>query len=244
VKAEAAPSRYREYQERVAEGLRGADLVVAPTAAMLDVLDEHYRFATPKRVISNGRSAAEFVPSQKSEVIFSAGRVWDEAKNLALLERIAPQLGWTVRIAGDAQPPHGTTAAFSHIKALGFLTREGLAQELGSAAIYAAPARYEPFGLGVLEAALSGCALVLGDIPSLREIWEEAAVFVDSEDERGWISALNELSADRARRAALVSRSRERAQKFTPAAMVRGYREAYQTIRRSAAAPATEAVAA
>ncbi len=31
------------------------------------------------------------------------------------------------------------------------------------------PARYEPFGLSVLEAALSGCALVLGDIPSLRE---------------------------------------------------------------------------
>ena len=34
------------------------------------------------------------------------------------------------------------------------------------------PARYEPFGLSILEAALSGCALVLGDLPSLRELWD------------------------------------------------------------------------
>ena len=33
---------------------------------------------------------------------------------------------------------------------------------MGEAAIYVAPARYEPFGLAILEAAAGGCALVLG----------------------------------------------------------------------------------
>ena len=42
---------------------------------------------------------------------------------------------------------------------------------MARASIYALPARYEPFGLSILEAALSGAALVLGDIPSLREVW-------------------------------------------------------------------------
>jgi glycogen synthase len=51
------------------------------------------------------------------------------------------------------------------------------------ASIYALPARYEPFGLSALEAALSGCALILGDIPSLREVWLEAAPYVSPDDE-------------------------------------------------------------
>jgi glycogen(starch) synthase len=46
------------------------------------------------------------------------------------------------------------------------------------------PARYEPFGLSVLEAALSGCALVLGDIASLREVWGGAACYVRPGDSR------------------------------------------------------------
>ena len=63
------------------------------------------------------------------------------------------------------------------------------------AAIYALPARYEPFGLSALEAALSGCALVLGDIPSLREVWGDAAVFVPPDDAGGLRDAL--YAADR-----------------------------------------------
>ena len=61
---------------------------------------------------------------------------------------------------------------------LGRLSAGELADWYARAAIYALPARYEPFGLSALEAALSGCALVLGDIPSLREIWGDAALFV------------------------------------------------------------------
>ena len=39
-------------------------------------------------------------------------------------------------------------------------------------------ALYEPFGLAVLEAAQAGCALVLSDIPTFRELWDGAALFV------------------------------------------------------------------
>jgi len=36
---------------------------------------------------------------------------------------------------------------------------------------------YEPFGLAPLEAALSRCAIVANDIPSLREVWGSAAMY-------------------------------------------------------------------
>jgi hypothetical protein len=32
------------------------------------------------------------------------------------------------------------------------------------------------------EAGLAGCALILGDIPSLREIWDASALFVPQDD--------------------------------------------------------------
>ena len=44
-------------------------------------------------------------------------------------------------------------------------------------------ARYEPFGLAVLEAAQAGCALVLSDIPTFRELWNGAAQFVPPGDD-------------------------------------------------------------
>ena len=46
----------------------------------------------------------------------------------------------------------------------GQLTTAEVRNVINTASIYALPARYEPFGLSILEAALSGCALVLGDI--------------------------------------------------------------------------------
>ncbi len=58
-------------------------------------------------------------------------------------------------------------------EAVGRLGPEEMREQYARAAIFAHPARYEPFGLSVLEAALSGCALVLGDISSLRELWRE-----------------------------------------------------------------------
>ena len=63
-------------------------------------------------------------------------------------------------------------------------------------AIFAAPSRYEPFGLAVVEAAISGAALVLADIPTFRELWSDAALFVSPDDSGGWSRALTELAED------------------------------------------------
>ena len=70
------------------------------------------------------------------------------------------------------------------------------------------PARYEPFGLSPLEAALAGCALVLGDIPSLREVWGDAALYVRPDDPDALRQAIAALAGDRRRRDASARRRR------------------------------------
>ncbi len=61
---------------------------------------------------------------------------------------------------------------------------------LARSPIFASAALYEPFGLAVLEAAQAGCALVLSDIPTFRELWDGAALFVPADDAAAFAAAL------------------------------------------------------
>ena len=237
---------FAEYRTRVENGLNAANLVVAPSAAMLEALDEHYAFTGERRVIPNARDAAHFVPRKKLPIILSAGRVWDEAKNVKLLASIAPHLAWPVHIAGPRACPqvaqtneddchaadlgnHGYPAQrFANY--LGPLTTTQLSAHLGAASIYAAPAYYEPFGLTVLEAALCGCALVLSDIPSFRENWDGAALFIPPDDAAAWVTALNMLASDDAVRARFGQAARSRGLRFTPRRMAAAYLESYRAL--------------
>lgn len=54
VKKEDAPARYDRYRRAVSSGLRAADIVVAPTRAMLDQLELFYGPLRRSRVIYNG----------------------------------------------------------------------------------------------------------------------------------------------------------------------------------------------
>jgi glycosyltransferase involved in cell wall biosynthesis len=108
-----------------------------------------------------------------------------------------------------------------------------MARHLGSASIFAAPARYEPFGLAILEAAAAGCALVLGDIPSLRENWDGAAAFVPPEDRVALGATINLLIADAQERTRLAAAARRRAGRFTLRRMAQSYATLYCEMARS-----------
>ena len=228
VRGEMPPGEYDEYRRRVSAGLAAADFVVAPTTAMLAALDKHYGGMGRHWVIPNAREPSGFSAALKQPQIFSAGRAWDEAKNLAALDAVAPRVSWPVHVAGDARHPNGQTVSFANVRCLGKLDATQMRAELQASAIYALPARYEPFGLSVLEAGLCGCALVLGDIPSLREVWGNAAVFVAPDDEDALAGVLDRLIAEDGLRTELGRRARTRALTYTPARMAARYLAAYR----------------
>ncbi len=221
-----APPECDPYRERVYAGLQAADLVVAPSESMLSMLAEHYGPFGAWNVVYNGRSPASPAPAAKEPFIFTAGRIWDAAKNIRMLAEIAPGLCWPLYIAGegDASAAPGSCTRVRH---LGRLGSADLQSWFDRAAIYALPAKYEPFGLSALEAALAGCALVLGDIPSLREIWGSAAFFVPPNDPRAFQEALNSLAEAPELQKEFGARARRRAALYTPGRMLEGYLAAY-----------------
>jgi glycogen synthase len=218
VKGERAPGRLDAYRSAVAAGLAGAARVVAPTRAMLDALEAEYSVAVRTQVLPNGQSDAGVprLPSTPKEpVVLSAGRAWDEAKNIAALCAVAHDIPWPVYVAGDDHEPGGQSCNLPAVRRLGRLHRADLRTWYARAAIYAMPARYEPFGLSVLEAASAGCALVLGDIPSLRENWDGAAEFVAPGDHSALAGTLRRLIERPARRDELARLASARAAQFS-----------------------------
>lgn len=227
VKGEKAPEEWDAYARRVAEGLGAAAAVVAPTRSLLETIQGIYGPVPRPTVIWNGRDPRRYAACRKGRFILSAGRLWDEAKNLSALEAIGCELEWPVISAGEWRRPDGTGAPPANVTALGVLPSEQMVAWMGKAPIYALPARYEPFGLSVLEAALSGCALVLGDIPTLRELWDGCALFVPPDDHGRLLSALQGLISNPTRLAELSLAARRKGLVYTAEKMALAYSALY-----------------
>jgi glycosyltransferase involved in cell wall biosynthesis len=248
------PAEWLEYRTCVTRSLQAARCVVAPTRAILAQLENLYGPFRARAVIHNARDARRYTsPPTKERLILSAGRVWDAAKNVDALLAIAPQVRAPVVIAGATRNPCGSTdvridqSLRAAVTLEGHLSAERLSEWYARAAIYALPARYEPFGLTALEAALSGCALVLGDIPTLHEVWGDAACYVSPDDHGGLRDALNAMLIDDAARTDWAERAMARARRFNPERFARRYLSLYHALgarRRRAAASRPAATAA
>jgi glycosyltransferase involved in cell wall biosynthesis len=243
VRRAPVPESWGEYTRRVRAGLHAADLVVAPSHTMLDALQHQYGPLTRSVVVHNGREGP-FHQDEKAPYVMTAGRLWDDAKNVAALGRVADDLPWPIYVAGPSASPAGASTALGDLRPLGHLCQQELAAWLAHASIFALPARYEPFGLAVLEAARSGCALVLGDIPSLRELWGNAALYVAPDDDGAICSAIEWLCHDAPLRRELAARARNRSLTYTPARMATRYRVLYDEVLRSSQASTMETACA
>ncbi len=234
------PEEFRWRIAATGRGLLASDAVIAPTAAFADALRRAYG-PVEITVVHNGCRPMQVAgePRRRREIL-TGGRLWDTGKNIALLDRIAPLVGAPILAAGPTAGPNGAAIKLDRLTLLGTLDAAALRRHYASASIYAAPARYEPFGLGVLEAAQAGMPLVLSDIPSFHALWDGAAVFVDAEDEAQWLRALASLIGDPAAVVRFGALARERAGRYTATAMARGTAAVHHAVR-CAASPAPAA---
>jgi glycosyltransferase involved in cell wall biosynthesis len=226
----------RWYRQVVARGLTEASVVVAPSRWMLEQIEFHYGKLASKSVIHNGRTATLFNPHMsKEQNIVTVGRSWDRGKNVSLLLR--QEMPAPVHIVGSDRHPELQSHAFAteSISPNVHLDREQderqIVQTLARAGIYAATSQYEPFGLAPVEAALSRCAIVASDIPSFRELWDDAAIFFRNNNAESLFHALESLERDPGLRRTQGNLAYHHArQHFTAERMVDRYMSLYQSL--------------
>jgi glycosyltransferase involved in cell wall biosynthesis len=228
----------------VAEGLAAARAVVTPTAAFAEATRLRYALPEAPKAVHNGRTPLKLQTSAGRDFVFTAGRLWDEGKNVVTLDRAAGGIRVPAHAAGPIQGPNGTAVLFDNLHCLGNLGEEELATWLAAKPIFVSTALYEPFGLAVLEAAAAGCPLILSDIPSFRELWEGVAVFVPARDEQGFTDAINKLVGDDFQRGLMGRAAQERAARYTPEAMASQMATLYRSLLPTVQRPVLAAKAA
>ena len=148
-----------------------------------------------------------------------------------MLAHIASDLPWPVYIAGDAcHPATGKEVELENVHFLGQLTEKEVSDWLSRASIYTLPAKYEPFGLTILEAAMSGCALVVGKTDSLAEVWGNAAKYVNPNDADELRDTIKNLIADEFGRNIMACRAVKRSHGYTADPMGQDYDHVYRQL--------------
>ena len=219
-------SEWAEYYRRVANGLAACDIVVAPSRFMASEVEREYSVPSEKLQVVYNFSVASPPVTEKEPFCLAAGRLWDKAKNLSTLAEIAPHLRWPVYLAGE-EAFHAVSGSF---RVLGRLPHAELLRYMSRAGIFLHPALYEPFGLSVLEAARCGCCLVLADIPSLRELWSHAAIFIDAREPESWISQVNQLVGDPEKCLRLGEAAKKHSARYSQRESINAYGNLYRSL--------------
>ena len=251
VQGEAAGAEWARYAEWVRLGVAAADAVVTPTAYQSELVHRHYGRAAD-RVIHNGIAPPETrAPRAADPLLLAVGRAWDPAKGARVLDEALGILGSDAppaHLLGETVAPHGERFEPRFLVPHGRVERAEVDAWLERATLYVGASLYEPFGLAPLEAAFRGCALVLSDIGSFRELWQGCAAFFRPGDPASLAETLAEtlaeLCADPGRRARLASAARTRAgRRYTARRMAADYLALYRELRAAHAARTLVSVA-
>lgn len=78
----------------------------------------------------------------------------------------------------------------------GYIPDDQLQKMYQNALLSVYPSLYEGFGLPPLESMTYGCPAICSDIPALREVSEDAALYVDPYDVQDMTSKINRLLKD------------------------------------------------
>jgi len=224
------------YRDVVGQGLHAATEVVAISNVVRSDLQRHFGVAGA-RVIYNGTRPSPFAGQDcKQPVVLTVGRVWDQAKNVALLMKA--QLDCPVFVAGSPDNPasggQAELPAAANVTFAGELGEPELQRLYARTAIYVATSQYEPFGLAPVEAAFSRCAIVANDIPTFHELWGDSILYFKHNNASSLREIVARLLSDGDLRQAYAERAyRHALGLFTSDAMTERYIQLYRWLAES-----------
>jgi len=99
--------------------------------------------------------------------------------------------GWKTEKSRDAIAK--AQAAGENVKHVGFVDNNDAAAFYQQASMFVMPSTYEGFGMPILEAMASGCPVVASDIPVLREVGGDAALYAKVSDSDNFCKVIKDV---------------------------------------------------
>ncbi len=209
--SKAAAEEIAEYTEIPRERLR-----VVPNGVVLDVATDA---EVAKARGEHGIEDAPYVfwlgslePRKNVGLLVDAFARWAETSSQPHRLVLGGPAGWVEDAASVLAPARGLGDRVRTVGRIGDATARALYR---GADLFAFPSRHEGFGIPVLEAMAQSTPVMAADIPPLREVAANAAVFLPPDDLDAWADALGRLLLDDAERARLGAAGRDRAQHYS-----------------------------
>ena len=217
------PWRFRSYLALGCRLAAGAERLIFPSADARDRVAARLGLAADRTgVVPHGLDAVSYrqaAVARSPEIVFVASA--ETRKNhevlLDALAAIDPSVGLHfVGFAPDATRDRRLREKYPHRwRATPQAPASEVARHLAGSVAMAHPSKGEGFGLPILEAMACGTPMVLSDIPVLREVAGDAALYAPPSDPASWATALNALIKDDVIRRRLVEAGEKRLQLFT-----------------------------
>lgn len=235
VKTAAPPAARQWHASLNRAGMARADLVIVPSRSHAELVVKTYGQVRNLRVVHNATGSITHTAHREGrEGVVAVGRWWDEAANGAVIDQAAARMTRPLTMIGSNVGPNGEHLRISNATHAGSLSHAETLALVGKAEVFVSPSLYEPFGLAALDAAASRTPLVLADIPTYRELWDGAALFVPPRDPAAYVEATDKLLNDRQLREILAQLASNRATRFTPVRQAAAIRAVYDSLAQPA----------
>jgi glycosyltransferase involved in cell wall biosynthesis len=214
-----------------ADAVRRATKLVTVSAFSRDEIAKLYRVPSATVAVTPLAGTWEPEPSGASRKPFFlfVGRL-EKKKNVAMLVRAfdafkrgrgagdpyelvlagAPGYGFDEIDAFIQLSPHKGS-----IRVVGYQNDAALKALMGEATAFCFPSLYEGFGIPLVDAMGSGTPIIASDIPPLREVAGDAALFAPPADVEAWVGAMRRIAEESSLRDGLSQKGVEGAKRFS-----------------------------
>lgn len=151
----------------------------------------------------------------------------DGGYDVALVRAGAP-------LSADDRERCTTLGLSDHVHDVGRVNDERLVEVYNAADVFLFPSFAEGFGWPVVEAMACGTPVVASDIPALRELGEDAALYASPDDPLALADAVRSVLDDPTRAAALSDAGRARASRFAWETAIDAYEHLYREVAAAA----------
>lgn len=150
--------------------------------------------------------------------VLYVGRL-EKKKNLSMLIKACVKANQHLILAGSFgfgadEIKEEVKATHGLVQTLGYVPDQDLAGLMRNAHAYVFPSRYEGFGIPALEAFAAEVPLIASDIPALREVAGDAAIFAHPTSVNQWGESLGRMKNEELRKE-LIEKGKEQLKKFS-----------------------------
>ena len=217
------------------EIVKNASCITSPSSYFKDLILKAGNY-NKVEVIPNGIHSDDFIPKEKEKKILIVSRLFERKGVQYVIDVMKDIKSYELVICGTGpykeQLDHQIKkSGLKNVHLLGYVSPERLKKEYETSSIFVFPSSAESFGVVLLEAMASGCAIITSDVTGCPEVVGDTALLVKPKSSEAIEKALIKLIENDGLREKLgVSARRRVEKKFTWNVIAKKYLDVYMGV--------------